>query len=93
MAPRRYPLSMRIWPGTEAVQIYDINNRRLCSIPLESLKASGQLNWSYVFHCIEACVESPGKLLREGEDTELDVGSPVIAGKYYFLKRGAVRIK
>lgn len=34
MAPRRCVLSMRIWPIIDAVEIYDIDDGRLCSVLL-----------------------------------------------------------
>lgn len=92
--PTSYPLSFQHWRKQGAVQVYDSSNKRLCTIPIGALQDSGDLNWDFIFYCIDACVESPGYLFSNaGEElVEVDKDSPVMAGKYIFQQIGMIHI-
>lgn len=87
---RSYPLAAGCWPGSDMIQIYDINNNRLCTIPIAFLQASDDLNWHFVSDCIRACVESEGILVSgdNAEGTAVDFESAVVPGKYFFQRQG-----
>lgn len=72
------------------IQIYDVNNNRLCTIPIAFLQASKDLDWHFVSYCIRACVETEGILVSSAnaEGTAVDFDSPVVPGKYFFHRQG-----
>lgn len=87
-----YPLSLQHWRSEGAIQVYDKLDHRLCSIPIGSLRTSGDLNWQYVFYCVRTCVDCEGRLFLAGacaDGVEVDPNSSVEAGKYVFLPQGA----
>ena len=86
--PRTYPLSVQFWRHIGAIEIVDCNDRRLCTIPKGSLEASGDLKWSFIVYCVEACVEEKGELVSGEESQLVDLESPVQIGKYIFQRIG-----
>lgn len=85
-----YPLAAGLWPGTEVVEVYDVNNTRICTIPINFLQESGDRTWLFAFYCIRACVDHDGTLVHDDDvhNTAIDPASAVVPGRYLFLRQG-----
>lgn len=89
---KSYPLSASYWPESKMIEVYDVNNNRLCTIPIAFLEASGDLNWHFVSNCVRACVEDDGLLLLDdnAEGISVDLESPVVGGRYFYRRQGKI---
>ena len=85
-----YPLAAGLWPGTEVIEVYDVNNTRICTIPINFLQESGDRTWLFAFYCIRACVDHAGTLVHDDDvhNTAIDPTSAVVPGRYLFLRQG-----
>jgi len=83
-----YPLSLHHWRTEGAIEVFDCNDHRVCTIPYGALRASCDANWSFVIHCIRSCVEDDGDLTYKANGTIVDYTAPVQPGKYIYMRRG-----
>lgn len=83
-----YSLSLDHWPEEGAVTVFDVQNNHLCTIPLGSLEASNDLNWSYLLYCVGCCVEEMGDLYEKDTSSQVPLSAPVKEGNYVFLRQG-----
>lgn len=90
MGTVQYTLAQEWWLQEGSVDVYDVKDNPIATIPIGFLEESGDGNWRFIYEAISDCIENSG-WLRTSDGLAVSDDSPTIAGRYTFIRSGTFR--
>ena len=88
VSKQSYPLSAQFWRDEGNLEIETSSGLRICTLPIGSLRKSGDLNWPFIHYYLEACVEGSGELFFQPGLEPVNLSSVPTAGIFTYKRRG-----
>ena len=87
MSTVQYTLAQEWWLEDGSVDIYDVKNNPIATVPIGFLEETADRNWRFIYEAISDCIENSGRL-RNGDGVAVSDEDPAIPGRYTFFRTG-----